>query len=35
MSARALGYPPFRAERIMWHQVNGRDPFRCVDPEAG
>jgi hypothetical protein len=26
----ALGYPPFKAEGLMWHQVNGRDPFRCV-----
>jgi hypothetical protein len=26
----ALGYAPFICEKIMWHQVNGRDPFRCT-----
>ena len=26
----ALGFSPFIAEKIMWHQVNGRDPFRCT-----
>ena len=26
----ALGFAPFIAEKIMWHQVNGRDPFRCM-----
>ncbi len=26
----ALGFDPFNAEGIMWHQVNGRDPFRCT-----
>lgn len=26
----ALGFAPFKAEGIMWHQVNGRDPFRCA-----
>lgn len=25
-----LGFAPFKAEGIMWHQVNGRDPFRCT-----
>ena len=28
----ALGYAPFKAEGILWHQVNGRDPFRCGQP---
>jgi hypothetical protein len=28
----ALGFAPFKAEGIMWHQVNGRDPFRCTAP---
>jgi hypothetical protein len=26
----ALGFQPFNAEGIMWHQVNGRSPFRCA-----
>lgn len=26
----AFGFAPFKAEKIMWHQVNGRDPFRCT-----
>ena len=26
----ALGFAPFKAEKIMWHQINGRDPFRCI-----
>lgn len=29
----ALGYAPFKAENIMWHQVNGGDPFRCSAPD--
>lgn len=24
-----LGFPPFYAEGVWWHRVNGRDPFRC------
>ncbi len=31
----ALGFTPFKAERILWHQVNGRDPFRCTSPAVG
>ena len=28
----SLGFAPFNAEGIMWHQVNGRYPFRCEAP---
>lgn len=26
----SMGFPPFNAEGILWHQVNGRPPFRCT-----
>lgn len=25
-----LNFAPFKAEGIFWHQVNGREPFRCT-----
>lgn len=25
----AGGFEPFKAEGLMWHQVNGRGVFRC------